>query len=43
LTDGPLKGLISRSVVAIDESGKVLYTELVPEITEEPKYEIAGF
>jgi len=43
LTDGPLKGLMSRSVVAIDENGKVLYTELVPEITNEPNYEIAVF
>ena len=40
LTDGPLKGLMARSVVAIDETGKVLYTELVPEITNEPNYDI---
>jgi len=40
LNDGPLKGLMARSVVAIDEAGKVLYTELVPEITTEPNYEI---
>lgn len=43
LTDGPLQGLMSRSVVAIDENGKVLYTELVPEITIEPNYEISVF
>jgi len=43
LTDGPLQGLIARSVVAIDENGKVLYTELVSEITEEPSYEISVF
>ncbi|HET7732486.1 MAG TPA: thiol peroxidase [Paludibacter sp.] len=43
LTDGPLKGLMSRSVVAVDENGKVLYTELVPEITTEPNYEISVF
>jgi thiol peroxidase len=43
LTDGPLKGLMSRSVVAVDESGKVLYTELVPEITIEPNYDITVF
>lgn len=43
LTDGPLKGLMSRSVVAIDENGKVLYTELVSEITNEPSYDIAVF
>jgi thioredoxin-dependent peroxiredoxin len=43
LTDGPLKGLMSRSVVAVDETGKVLYTELVPEITIEPNYDITVF
>lgn len=43
LTDGPLKGLMARSVVAIDENGKVLYTELVSEIVEEPTYEIPVF
>lgn len=43
LTDGPLQGLMARSVVAIDENGKVLYTELVPEIIEEPNYEINVF
>lgn len=43
LTDGALKGLMARSVVAIDENGKVLYTELVPEITTEPNYDITVF
>jgi len=43
LTDGPLQGLMARSVVAIDETGKVLYTELVAEITEEPNYDITVF
>lgn len=38
---GPLKGLYSRSVVVIDESGKVLYTEQVKETTEEPNYDAA--
>ncbi len=41
ITDGPLAGLLSRAVVVIDESGKVVYTEQVPEITEEPNYEAA--
>ncbi len=40
-TDGPLRGLLARAVVVIDTDGKVLYTELVPEITEEPNYEAA--
>ena len=38
---GPLKGLHSRAVVVIDEKGKVLYTEQVPELTQEPNYEAA--
>lgn len=41
MTDGPLKGLLARSVVAIDADGKVIYTELVPEVTSEPDYEAA--
>jgi thiol peroxidase len=41
LTDGPLKGLLSRSVLVLDESGKVVHAELVPEITQEPDYEKA--
>jgi thiol peroxidase len=43
LTDGPLQGLMARSVVAIDENGKVLYTELVPETIDEPNYNIPVF
>ncbi len=41
MADGPLKGLLARSVVAIDADGKVLYTELVPEVTNEPNYQAA--
>jgi thioredoxin-dependent peroxiredoxin len=41
LTEGPLKGLSSRAVVVIDEKGIVQYTELVPEITQEPNYDAA--
>ena len=40
-TYGPLYGLLARAVVVIDEAGKILYTELVPEITNEPNYEAA--
>ncbi|WP_078085189.1 thiol peroxidase [Microbulbifer mangrovi] len=36
---GPLKGLLSRSVVVIDENGKVVYTEQVAETADEPSYE----
>lgn len=41
MTTGPLQGLLSRAVVVLDENGKVLYTEQVPEITQEPNYEAA--
>lgn len=41
IADGPLAQLLSRAVVVIDESGKVIYTEQVPEITQEPNYEAA--
>ena len=40
MSDGPLAGLMARSVVAIDENGKVVYNQLVPEIVEEPNYEV---
>ncbi len=39
--DGPLKGLNSRSIVVLDESGKVVYTEQVEETVDEPNYSAA--
>lgn len=39
MTNGPLKGLLARAVVVINPEGKVIYTQLVPEITHEPDYE----
>jgi thiol peroxidase len=41
LKDGPLRGLLARSVVVLDATGKVLHTELVPEIAHEPDYAAA--
>lgn len=41
ITDGPLAGLLARSIVVLDEEGKVIYTQLVKEIAEEPDYEKA--
>jgi thiol peroxidase len=32
---------MSRAVVVIDENGKVVYTEQVPEIAQEPDYDAA--
>ncbi|MCD6429624.1 MAG: thiol peroxidase [Deltaproteobacteria bacterium] len=41
IVDGPLAGLFSRAVIILDENGTVIYTEQVPEITQEPNYEKA--
>lgn len=41
MSDGPLYGLLARAVVVIGKDGKVKYTELVPEITQEPNYDAA--
>ncbi|MBY4951060.1 thiol peroxidase [Pantoea sp. DY-17] len=41
IADGPLKGLTARAVVVLDENDKVIYSELVNEITEEPNYDAA--
>jgi thiol peroxidase len=41
ITDGPLAGLFARAVVVVDENGRVTYTQLVPEIADEPDYETA--
>jgi len=39
ITDGLLKGLHSRAVIVIDENGKIVYTQQVPEIVDEPDYD----
>lgn len=39
MVDGPLAGLLSRAVVVIDENDNVIYTQQVPEITQEPDYD----
>lgn len=41
IADGPLSGLLARSVVVINPAGEIVYTELVPEITQEPNYDAA--
>lgn len=38
LVDGPLAGICARAVVILDETDTVIYSQLVPEITEEPDY-----
>ncbi|NDV60690.1 thiol peroxidase [Bacteroides sp. 519] len=41
MEDGPLAGLLARTVIVIDKNGIVKYVELVPEITQEPNYDEA--
>ena len=41
IQDGPLAGITARAVVVLDENDKVTYTELVPEIGQEPNYDKA--
>ncbi|MDD4645011.1 MAG: thiol peroxidase [Bacteroidales bacterium] len=41
MTSGPLAFLHSRAVIVADAHGKILYSEQVPEITQEPDYEKA--
>lgn len=41
LVDGPFEGLLGRAVVVIGADGNVAYTELVPEIAQEPNYDAA--
>ncbi|MDE2139564.1 MAG: thiol peroxidase, partial [Gammaproteobacteria bacterium] len=38
LQDGPLAGVTARAVVVLDANDKVTYTEMVPEIAQEPDY-----
>ena len=39
MVDGPLEGLLARSIVVIDPEGSVVYTQLVDEIANEPDYD----
>jgi len=41
IEDGPLAGITARAVVVLGADNKVLYTQLVPEITQEPDYDAA--
>jgi thiol peroxidase len=41
ISTGPIAGLLSRAIVIIDADGKVIYTEQVPEIAQEPNYDAA--
>jgi thiol peroxidase len=41
IADGPFAGLLARAVVVIGADGNVTYSELVPEIANEPNYDAA--
>ncbi len=41
IESGPLAGLTARAVVVLDENNRVMHTELVGEIANEPNYEAA--
>lgn len=41
ITESKLEGLHARAVIVIDENGTIVYTELVPEIVNEPNYDAA--
>lgn len=41
IADGPLAGLLARSVVVVGTDGKVLHSQLVPETVDEPDYDAA--
>jgi thioredoxin-dependent peroxiredoxin len=41
IVDGPLAGITARAVVVLDAHDQVVYTQLVPEITQEPDYDAA--
>jgi thioredoxin-dependent peroxiredoxin len=41
IVDGPMAGLLARAVVVIGAKGDVVYSELVPEIAQEPDYDAA--
>jgi thiol peroxidase len=41
IIDGPMAGLLARAVVVIGANGDVVYSELVPEIAQEPDYDAA--
>lgn len=38
IQDGPLAGLLARSLIILDENNKIIYSEVVNEITQEPNF-----
>lgn len=41
ISDGPLRGLLSRAIIVLDADNKIVHTQQVPEIVDEPDYDSA--
>jgi len=41
IADGPLRGLLARAVIVLDPQGKIVYSEMVARIEDEPDYDAA--
>lgn len=41
ISEGALKGILARAVFVVNKEGRIAYTQLVPEITQEPNYDEA--
>ena len=41
VAEGPLRGILARAVFVVNPAGQITYTELVPEIGQEPNYDAA--
>ena len=41
MMDSPLKGLLARAVLVLNENNQIIHLELVSEITNEPNYQAA--
>jgi len=41
IEEGPLTGICARAVLILDQQDHIIYTELVPEIAQEPNYDKA--
>lgn len=41
ITEGPMRGLTSRAVIVIDETGKIIYRQLIKNVSDEPDYQKA--
>ncbi len=39
ILSGPIRGLLARAVIVVNNDRQVIYSELVPEITHKPNYE----